>query len=121
VRGVDPNDRFAGEIDKFFSNIVPLLPLSGTDVVLRERLIVELLAVIFSELFVRPFSNAIPSLPLRGTAFRLSANIAVASRMNSNSISRLILFPAVSFSQLLKYAVMQFLSIRLDYHPGFRG
>lgn len=96
MRGVDPKDRLAGDFDKLFSNSVPLLPQSGT----RDRpfdilIVVLLVAVIFSELFVKPFSNAKPPLPLREMGFRLLAKNAIDSRISSNSINCLISFPGV--------------------------
>lgn len=94
MRGVDPKDRFAGQFDKFLSTVVPLLPLSGTDDLLWERLTVVLLAaVIFSELFVRSFSNDMPPLPLSWAGVRLLVKTAMASSMNNSSISRLISVP----------------------------
>ncbi len=95
MRGVDPNDRFTGDFDRLFSTIVPLLPLrSETEFMPLERLTVVLLAaVMFSELFVRPFSNAIPPLPLKEMDVRLLAKIAADSRISGSSISRLISFP----------------------------
>ena len=101
MRGVDPNDRFAGDFDRSFIITVPLLPLSATIDLLFERLIVVLLSVVaFSELFVSPFSNFMPPLPLRWMVGRLLARAAMDNRISSSIISRLISFPKAGISSI---------------------
>lgn len=73
---------------------MPLAPLSDTNILLRERLAVVLLATVrFSELFVRSLNNAMPPVPLSWAGARLYAKAVVVNNMNINSITRLISFP----------------------------